>query len=128
MLNNFLREICIEKLHICGYKYVRPMDERSACDQIINALSVNNSESLEILEITDCSLGELFFDRLYNFKLLFEVILKNVHFSTTFTFNGIRQMLYVYKIEITNCLELNDKMCSCLIENCKQLEVSNFVE
>ena len=51
MLNNFLREICIEEFRICGYKFVRPMDERSGCDQIINALSVQNSESLEILEI-----------------------------------------------------------------------------
>ena len=127
MLNNFLREICIEKLHICGYKYVRPMDERSGCDQIINALSVQSSESLIKLKITDCSLGDLFFDRLDNFKSLWIMILRNVHFSKTLTLNRIH-LPWLNKIKITNCPELNDEMCSCLIENCPKLEVSNFVE
>jgi len=127
MLNNFLREICIEEFRICGYKFVRPMDERSGCDQIINALSVKNSESLEILEIINCSLGDLFFYRLQKFKSLSQVVLRNVYFSTTLTFNRIH-LPKVKEIVITNCPELNDEMCSCLIENCTQLYVSNFVE
>ena len=127
MLNSFLREICIEELHICGYKYVRSIDERSDCDQIINALSVKNSKSLRILEIINCSLGDLFFDRLDNFKSLSQVILRNVHFFTTLTFNRIH-LPKVKRIEITNCPELNDEMCFCLIENCPKSKVSNFVE
>jgi len=124
MLNNFLREIYIGEIHICAYKYLRPMDERSGFDQIINALSV---KSVRKLEITDCSLGDLFFDRLDNFKSLWIMILRNVHFSTTLTFNRIH-LPEVREIEITNCPELNDAMCSCLLENCPKLEVSNYVE
>jgi len=127
MLNNFLREICVREVRICGYKYLRPMDERSGCDQIINALFVKNSESLVFLEITNCSLGDLFIDHLDNFKSLSKVILRNVHFSTTLTFNRI-YLPKVKEIRITNCPELNDEMCSCLIENCPKLYVSNFVE
>jgi len=127
ILNNFLKEICIKELHICGYKHVRPMDERRGCDQIINALSVKNSESLEILEITNCSLGDFFLDRLDNFKLLSIVILNNVHFSTILTFNRIH-LPKVEVIVITNCPDLNDEMCFNLIEICPNLLVSNFVE
>jgi len=122
-LHIFLKKLTIRELRICGYKYADITDERNCCDHVVNALLVRNTEKLTKIDITDCLLGKVFPKAIQRLKKLHYLTLSNVRFF----FPSVLEINLpkIAKIKINNCPDLNDEICSGLIQNCVKLIVSN---